>query len=163
MFKFRNGAPPDERLLHYRHVNPETGCWEWTGALNNRGYGVMTLGGVVLLAHRVAAHLWLGFDQDSPLFICHHCDNRKCIKPEHLFPGTHSENILDAVRKGRVKSPALRGEAHPGAKLTAELVGRIRQEYAAGRATYCEIAERYGVSRYTIGEIVRREQWRSVA
>ncbi len=75
-------------------------CWNWTGSLNSDGYGVTRIGMKVLPAHRVAYELINGEIFDS-LEICHKCDNPKCINPDHLFSGTHLENMQDMKLKNR--------------------------------------------------------------
>ena len=81
------------------------GCHEWTGPIYSDGYGRMkvTRNGVsrLLKVHRLAAFFYLGFDIDSDLYILHHCDNRRCINPDHLFIGTQADNVADMRAKGR--------------------------------------------------------------
>jgi hypothetical protein len=74
-------------------------CWVWTGAVNNRGYGKILLRDrVVWLAHRVS---WLmAFGQPAAL-ILHRCDNHLCVRPSHLFEGTHQDNTQDMIEKNR--------------------------------------------------------------
>ncbi len=94
-----------ERLLRRRTISA-VGCWEWKGSLDHGGYGKIALRseGKSLLrgVHRVAAAIWMGFELESELQICHHCDNRKCFNPEHLFIGTQKDNVRDALTKGRL-------------------------------------------------------------
>lgn len=94
-----------------------TPCWEWVGAHVPHGYGLLKADGRFRLAHRLS---WAMANGPIPegLFVCHHCDNPACIRPDHLFLGTGAENVADRVRKGRTKAPVLppekrmRGDQH---------------------------------------------------
>lgn len=79
---------------------PGDACWEWTGHANRSGYGRVTRRGRDLFAHRYSWELANGPIPDG-LIVCHRCDNPPCVRPEHLFLGTHSDNMRDAQRKGR--------------------------------------------------------------
>ena len=89
------------RLLLRRRI-VDNGCWEYTGNLDRKGYGRIRFQGFPTRAvHRFSAWVWLDFDIDSNLMICHRCDNPKCFNPNHLFKGTASDNIRDSVSKNR--------------------------------------------------------------
>jgi hypothetical protein len=108
-----------ERLmLHTDKSSSE--CWLWTGAKDKRGYGKINIAGRYVQTHRAA---WAEFKGDpGSLYVCHHCDTPACLNPEHLFLGTHLDNMSDMVQKDRhSKGPSL-----PQAKLTEELVRIIR-------------------------------------
>jgi len=76
-------------------------CWRWSGAiLKNRGYGVVRVGGKNELAHRVAWATLHGGELPSKS-VLHRCDNRRCVRPDHLFLGSQADNIHDMLAKGR--------------------------------------------------------------
>jgi len=93
-------------LIDRISLDEKTGCWNWRGPRNAKGYGRVYYTGKNRQAHRLAAHLWLGFDLDSPLQVLHKCDNPACFKPKHLFVGTALDNTQDMIAKGRMKWPA---------------------------------------------------------
>ena len=94
-------AVPDavlvSRLLARRRVNPETGCWEWQGRRDRWGYGRITVSHWRRSVHRLAASLFLGFDLASRQHVLHRCDNPGCFRPDHLFLGSHLDNMRDRV------------------------------------------------------------------
>lgn len=134
------------------------GCWEWTGATNERGYG--TIGGKY--AHRISYEIHVGPIPDG-LWVLHHCDNPPCTNPDHLFLGTHADNMADAVRKGRLDARPNRpiGEAVGTSIFTTDQVREIRRLHAAG-LTYRALASQFGTCRSNIGVIVRGETWKAV-
>ena len=137
----------------------ESGCWIWSGTRNQRGYGQLLIGGRKghwTAAHRVSMHLYQGFDLESPLLVCHHCDNPPCVNPEHLFIGTQSDNTIDRERKGRGRDS--RGENGPRAKLTWAQVMEIKAR-AKTRETQMELAKAFGIKQPQISRIIRGENW----
>ena len=131
-------------------------CWNWDTGLTKAGYGQVMLSGKSRLAHRVAYQLAFGAF-DNNLHVLHHCDNRRCCNPNHLFLGTNLDNIKDRVEKNRTVAP--KGENCGAHKLTYAEVAEIRQLYALGNTTHRELAQQYNVVHSTIGEIIRRETW----
>lgn len=84
-----------------KRVIASSGCWEYTGHIMASGYGRLSFGGNHnYLAHRLAYKLTFGSIPDGML-VCHKCDNRKCINPDHLFLGTHLDNTFDMLLKNR--------------------------------------------------------------
>lgn len=140
-------------------------CWIWTGARRPEGYGVIgggPRGSKTLRATHVSYELNVG-PIPAGQWVLHRCDNPRCVRPDHLFLGTHQDNVDDAKAKGRAKNPPLHlGEKCHLAKITAEQVREIRAAAAAGES-YSSIAKRYPLSKDGVGTIVRRECWKDVA
>jgi len=98
-------TPTRERLLAMVRIHEITGCWEWAGHRNLKGYGSAWDGKTMTRAHRVAYRVFVGAIPEG-LFVLHRCDNPPCCNPEHLFLGTHLDNMEDMRNKGRsVKRP----------------------------------------------------------
>lgn len=153
----RTGRPPVSVADRFwPRVSKSEGCWEWTGGLSTYGYGKISRSdrGRVehLTAHRVSWELHFGPVPDGQL-VCHRCDNRRCVRPDHLFLGTPADNSRDMAQKGR----SLQGERHHKAKLTPAAVQAIRSADATPNA---ELAARYGVSDQTIRAVRAGKAWR---
>jgi hypothetical protein len=91
------------------------------------------------------------------LEVCHHCDNPPCVNPDHLFLGTHADNMHDAYSKNRI--PPLRGELNGSCVLTVENVSEIRRCYKAGELNQSQLGRKFGVHNSTIHLIVKRKKW----
>lgn len=140
----------------------ETMCWEWQGTVRTGGYGMITIsqktakGGVRRMqAHRYSFEALKGPIPDG-LCVCHHCDNRLCVNPDHHFLGTYSDNAADRERKGRGR--ATKGTTNGNSKLTEADIPIIRSSSEVNT----KIAARYKVAQTTIAKIKRGELWRHV-
>lgn len=131
-------------------------CWLWTSATNKNGYGVLRLSGVKsnVLVHRFSYQIHFGEAPDDKR-VCHRCDIRNCVRPDHLFLGTQTDNLRDMYKKDRHPKGQDRGHA----KLTDEAVQQIRALYQEGRIRQKELARRFGVSQGTVSEIISRKRW----
>lgn len=83
-----------------KHVKKTSTCWKWVSTKSRGGYGKLKKNDVTWLAHRF---VWTIINGPIPhkYVVCHRCDNPSCVRPSHLFLGTHSDNTRDAVKKGR--------------------------------------------------------------
>lgn len=138
-------------------------CWRWIGAqVKEDGYGAFRFNGRNVVAHRVSWILHFG-EIPRGLWVLHRCDTPCCIRPDHLFLGTRSDNMRDMARKGRgnwTTKPYTvpRGERNGNSKLTKAQVHDIRKRYAQG-IRQVEIAKDFGVTQAAVSLIVRGETW----
>jgi len=140
-------VPIEYRL--WSKVRKDDGCWEWKGAYSKTsGYGVISHNGKQTQPHRVAWELAHGPIPDG-MYICHHCDNKKCVRPDHLFLGTPKENTADMIAKGRIA----RDDKMPQTKLSPNDVRNIRA--SSGKAKV--IAAQYGISEIYVYQLRARK------
>lgn len=133
---------------------PLSGCWIWKGSFMRAGYGQFQYK-YAFTAHRAS---WLFFKGEIPkgMDVCHHCDNRKCVNPSHLFLGTHQDNMDDRSKKDR----QCRGERYPKAKLKDQDISDIRRDYRYGNGQL--LADKYGIGKTMLHNIVKRKAWMHV-
>ena len=136
-------------------VDSQTGCWLVTSHyLNACGYAVVCRNGKQVLAHR-----WAYEQANGPIpsdkCVCHSCDNPACVNPDHLWLGTHLENMKDRNQKGRARWP--RGEEQYKAKLTEDQVIYIRSHMEISQT---QMARVMGVTQSHVSLIRLRKSWR---
>ena len=127
----------------------DSNCWMWTGATKDTGYGVMKWPGEkrIVLAHAFSYDMH--FDDRAGRWVLHHCDNRPCVRPDHIFPGNHQDNMKDMAEKGRT---ATSGKVW----LSSSEKQRMRDLYSQGDLSQVRLAADFGVSLNTVGRVLRR-------
>lgn len=152
--------PPTEAVAFCaaRQVHRD-GCWDWAGATDLNGYGMVNLGHQGDRGRFKAHVVSLATVYPRPVgAVCRHlCGSKSCTNPDHLEWGTQADNVRDA----QVAGAHIQGEKVGGSRLTEVEVVAIRERFAAG-ATQAELASIYGVSRGTISSITRGENWAHV-
>lgn len=131
-----------------------TQCWEWQAIVGSGGYGNFRVDKKMLPAHRVSYEFSYGAIPDG-MFICHKCDNRRCVRPDHLFAGTQKDNALDRESKGRGIYP--KGENSARAKLTNAQVMEIRARWEASPVKYgliAKLSREFNICTQTIDRVV---------
>lgn len=133
-----------------RHIRVSDGCYEWTGGLTSKGYAQIRFGNKhqQSLAHRVAWKIYMGTIPDG-LYVCHQCDNPKCVRIGHLFLGTQFDNMRDCASKGRMGNR----------KLSIDDVMQIVARARSGE-TGRSLAKEFNVEPSTISNIKNRKAWR---
>ncbi len=143
---------PEQRFWPKVDKTGNKGCWQWTSTLDYTGYGRFHVSPQQrgAMAHRYSYELHYGSIPEG--FDClHKCDNPACVNPDHLFLGTHQDNMTDMVKKGRVAK-----------KLTKQDVLNIRQLYTSRKWRQKEIAKRYNVHQSHISYIVNYKYWKHI-
>lgn len=166
---FSRSTPIEVRLWSQviRAEAPDA-CWPWVGLKTPDGYGWIRFRGRMKRAHQVAYILTFGEPPEGH-HVLHHCDNRPCCRPDHLFTGTNADNVRDRHAKGRSVVPPQprteqrpRGERVAGARLTAVEVAEIRRRHSQGGVSQRSLADEFRVDYSTLSLIIRRRTWRHV-
>jgi hypothetical protein len=143
-----------ERFMEKVSEEPTSGCWFWLGALDPGGYGTMSIKRRPMRAHRLAWTLYRG-EIPTGIMVCHHCDTRDCVNPNHLFLGTAQDNAEDMKKKGRSRS----GERNRAARLTWQQVREMRRLLEEGRLREREVATLCAISIGTVNAIKLKKTW----
>ena len=129
-------------------------CWIWKLAVGSRGYGKITMHGKTRNAHRIAYEIWHG-GIDAKRFVLHTCDNRMCVNPNHLYQGSHEDNMRDRCERSRTA----RGASHGMSKISDDDVRRIF-EMRVDMMSQPKIAVAIGISNQMVSRILAKRAWR---
>lgn len=144
---------PETRRRFFASIDTassEIGCHLWTLGLSSRGYGNFSIKNRTYSAHRMAYHFAFG-PIPCGLFVLHKCDNRKCVNPQHIFLGTHADNMRDMCQKER---GALCRRNNLKAKISKSIAEIIVDRYSTGTISQVQLAAKYGVSQSAISYII---------
>ncbi len=163
--KSKNPIKTDPLYPFWRHVDKSSPdkCWTWSGPKNARGYGTLYINRKNQSAHRCSWELHNGpippRNSIDRLCVCHKCDNPSCVNPNHLFLGTHADNMYDAKIKNR---HATGGSARKVSKLTPEQVKEIKSQLATKTKSLRELARSYEITHNTIWLIKIGKMWNDI-
>ena len=139
---------------------PNSGCWLWTATTNQDGYGRFRYKDRLVGAHRFSLMVYRE-QENQELCVLHTCDGPCCVNPNHLFFGTHTDNMRDRKNKGRGFVPAKKGVEHYKAKFTEVDIVYIRQQRMSGK-TNVQLAGQFGVCSQTISNIIVGKTWKHI-
>lgn len=143
----------DPRTRFEAKVKKTDSCWLWEGCLYNKstGYGAFKYEGKAVLTHRFAWFLEHGYWPD--ILVCHTCDVRLCVNPNHLFLGTHKDNHDDMTRKGRVEYK--NGYENKNSKFTEDDAKEFYRLSTQEGKSYREIARKYNTSHKLVSRYIK--------
>jgi hypothetical protein len=144
-------------LSTIKYYKDENGCWICVSHRRNpAGYPVISVNRTAMTLVRLIAKLKYE-NLPSDIFICHKCDNPNCINPEHLYFGTHEDNMRDKADRHRVNTV---GERNPNRKLSRKIVDEIRRLYKETVTTHRQLAKKFNLSKSQITRIINKHQWK---
>lgn len=146
----------DQRF--WRRVDKTPTCWNWIGPVSNRGYGLLHHVDKMKKCNRI---VWIITNGEIPkgIHVLHKCDNTLCVRPSHLFLGTHTDNMRDCIKKGRGNKA--RGERVTNSKLTESQVLHMRKLDSCGHAS-SQLSRKFGVAYNTVRHVVTRGTWKHI-
>lgn len=153
-YKYRKLSLTERLRLGYTIAT--NGCWVWNRSLHDDGYARIRHEGKEYRVSRIMWEYMTGQKIPRGMYACHKCDNPLCVNPDHIFIGTHKDNMHDAAIKGRTNRP--KPEESPRAKLTWEQVRAIREELKT--STTRAVAKKYGMGKSTVHQIGANETWK---
>jgi len=157
----KHGKSIKERLYLYININSKDDCWEWVGYKRKDGYGEITIDKKTFRSHRLIYIDTYGSIPEG-MCICHSCDNPSCCNPNHLFMGTHVDNMKDCRNKCRTGGGSRPGEECGKHKFTNEEILDIRKKYKTGLYSQRNLAKEYNMSQTNIKDIINRKIWRHI-
>lgn len=154
----KRGPNADNWIIRFwRYVEKTENCWLWVGLSKGHPYGTIKVGNRGVGAHRASYELHYGAFERS-LHVLHKCDNPRCVRPDHLFLGTHQANMKDRNKKGRFAR--LAGEKNGEHVLIEKQILKIRR--SRPKVSVKELATLYGVSVACIEDVIYRRTWKHV-
>ena len=130
--------------------NERTGCWDWNGGIQGKGYGAIYIKGVMYRVHRLFYSLANGEPPKGKL-ICHKCDNKKCVNPSHLYAGTHKDNTADAIKSGLIYNAPKRMRYK---NLSTKVKKNVLIDYESGMSRI-KLSKKYNFSYRLVTTIVK--------
>lgn len=160
--QYTKSVLPETRF--WKLVDKSNYCWLWKGTKSRKGYGrfVLSVNGHkqnFVAAHRYSYILEHGSIPNG-LMICHKCNNPACVRPDHLYAGTNSDNMQDSIRSGTF--PPRYGEHNGISKLSYKIVKEARERYKQGNIGFWRLAKEYGVSKPAMMNAIKGKTWKHV-
>lgn len=146
----------EERFWEKVDIKGDDECWEWKASTRSDGYGQIQKGkrgAGIMPSHRTSWEIHYGKIENN-FHVCHRCDNKLCVNPNHLFLGTNADNMADKKKKGL----QMRGEGCPSSKLTENDVIKIRELFRQGYSQ-TKLSKMFGVVQSNISNIISRRGW----